>query len=57
MRKKNQIPKYHIPSPVETMRKIRDQFIKNFLIERDIEEDNRKILSVFGEKPPNLIEN
>ena len=36
------------------MRKIRDRSMKNLLTQWDIEEENRKIISVFGEKPPNL---
>ena len=32
MKKKNQIPKYHVPSPEEIIKKIRDQLMKNFLI-------------------------
>ena len=39
------------------IKEIQDQLIKNLLSERDIEEENRKILSIFGEKPPNLIGN
>ena len=35
------------------MRKIQDQSIKNFLTQWDTEEENWKILSVFGEKLPN----
>ena len=54
VRKKNQIPRYHAPSPKGTMRKIRDRSIKNLLIQWDTEEENRKILNVFGEKPPNF---
>ena len=57
MRKKNQIPKYHAPSPKGTMRKIQDQSMKNLLIQWDIEEENRKIISIFGIKTPNLVEN
>ena len=53
VRKKNQIPRYHAPSPEGTMRKIRDRSMKNLLTQWDTEEENRKILSVFGEKPPN----
>ena len=53
IKKKNQILKYHAPSPEETMKKIRDQLIKNLLIQWDTEEENRKILNVFGKKPPN----
>ena len=57
MRKKNQIPKYHILSSKEMMKKIRDQLIKNLLIQWDTKEENQKILNIFGEKPLNLIEN
>ena len=32
MRNKNQILEYYAPSPVETMRKIQNQLVKNFLI-------------------------
>ena len=53
VRKKNQIPRYHAPSPEGTMRKIRDRSMKNLLTQWDTEEENQKILSVFGEKPPN----
>ena len=53
VRKKNQISRYHAPSPKGTMRKIRDQLMKNLLTQWDTEEENQKILSVFGEKPPN----
>ena len=35
------------------MKKIRDQLMKNLLIQWDTEEENQKILSVFGEKQPN----
>ena len=35
------------------MRKIRDRSMKNLLTQWDTEEENQKILSVFGEKPPN----
>ena len=55
MKKKNQIPKYHTPSPKETMRKIQDWLIKNFLTQWNIEEENQKILNMFDKKPPNLI--
>ena len=54
VKKKNQIPKYYVPSPKEMMKKTRDQLIKNLLTQWDIKEENQKILSVFGEKPPNL---
>ena len=57
MRKKNQIPKYHVPSPEETMRKIRDRSMKNLLTQWNIEEENQKILNMFDKKPPNLVEN
>ena len=50
VRKKNQIPKYHTPSPEGTMRKIQDRLMKNLLTQWDTEEENRKLLSVFGEK-------
>ena len=50
IRKKNQIPKYHTPSPEGTMRKIRNRLIKNLLTQWDTEEKNQKILSVFGKK-------
>ena len=53
VRKKNEIPKYYAPSPKGTMKKIQDQLIKNLLTQWDIEEENQKILSVFGEKSPN----
>ena len=53
MKKKNQICEYHTPSLVGTMRKIRDQPMKNLLTHWDIEEENRKMLSVFGKKPRN----
>ena len=36
------------------MRKIQDRSMKNLLTQWDIKEENQKILSVFGEKPPNL---
>ena len=55
VRLKNQIPKYYALSLKETMRKIQDQLMKNLLTQWDVEEENRKILSVFSEKPPNLI--
>ena len=55
MKKKNQIPKYHAPSPKRTIRKIQDQLINNFLIQWDTEEENQKILSMFGEKSSNLV--
>ena len=55
--KKNQISKYHAPSPERTIRKIRDRLTKNLLTQWDTEEENQKILSVFGEKPPNLVGN
>ena len=57
VRKKNQIPKYHAPRPKRTMKKIQDQLMKNILTQWDIEEENQKILSVFSEKPPNLVAN
>ena len=53
IRKKNQIPRYHVLSPKGTIRKIQDRLMKNLLTQWDTEEENRKILSVFGEKPPN----
>ena len=53
VRKKNQIPRYHALSSKGTMKKIRDWSMKNLLTQRDIEEENRKILIVFGEKPSN----
>ena len=53
IKKKNQIPKYHAPSPEETIKKIQDQLMKNFLIYWDIEEENQKILSIFDEKLSN----
>ena len=31
--------------------------MKNLLIQWDIEAENRKILSMFDEKPPNLVKN
>ena len=31
--------------------------MKNLLIQWDTEEENQKILSIFGKKPPNLVEN
>ena len=55
MKKKNQIPKYHAPSSKKMIRKIQDQLIKNFLTQWYTEEENRKILSMFGEKLFNLI--
>ena len=39
------------------MRKIQAELMKNFLTQGDTKEENRKILSVFGEKPSNLVEN
>ena len=54
---KNQILKYYAPSPKKIMRKIQNQSIKNFLTQWDTEEENRKILNIFDEKPSNLIEN
>ena len=57
VRKKNQIPKYYASSPEETIRKIRNQLMKNLLIQWDTEEENQKILSMFGKKPPNLVRN
>ena len=54
VRKKNQILKYHVPSPEEIMKKIQDQSMKNLLTLWDIEEANQKILNVFGEKLLNL---
>ena len=54
VKKKNQIPKYHAPSPEETMRKIRDRLMKNLLIQWDTKKEIRKILSVFSKKSPNL---
>ena len=53
VRKKNQIPKYHTPSPEKTMRKIWDRLMKNLLTQWDTEEENQKILSMFGEKSSN----
>ena len=55
MKKKNQILKYYAFSLKGTMKKIRDRSIKNLLTQWNIEEENQKILSVFGEKPPNLV--
>ena len=57
IKKKNQISKYYAPSFEEIMRKIQDQLIKNLLIQWNIEEENRKILKIFGEKSSNLVEN
>ena len=57
MKKENQISKHYISSPKETMRKIQDQLMKNLLTQWDTEEENHKILSVFDEKPPNLVRN
>ena len=54
VRKKNQIPKYYAFSSEETIMKIQDGSTKNLLTQWDTEEENRKILTVFGEKPPNL---
>ena len=31
--------------------------MKNLLIQLDIQAENQKIMNVFGEKPPNLVEN
>ena len=31
--------------------------MKNLLFQQDIKKKNRKILNIFSEKPPNLIEN
>ena len=56
MKKKNQIPKYHAPSPKKTIKKIQNRLIKNLLTQWDTEEENQKILSVFGEKLFNLVE-
>ena len=53
VRKKNQIPRYHTPSPKGTIRKIQNQLIKNLLTQWDTEEENQKILSVFDEKSSN----
>ena len=39
------------------MRKIQDQLMNNLLTQWDTKEENRKILSMFGKKPPNLVEN
>ena len=39
------------------MKKIRDQLMKNLLIQWDTEEENRKILSMFGKKPSTLVGN
>ena len=36
------------------MRKIQNQLMKNFLTQWDTEEENQKILSVFGKKLPNF---
>ena len=54
MKKKNQIPKYYTPSTKGTIKKIQDQLMKNLLTQWKIEEENQKILSVFGEKLLNL---
>ena len=35
------------------MKKIQDQLMKNLLTQWDTKEENQKILSVFGKKPPN----
>ena len=53
VRKKNKIPKYHASSPKKTIKKIRDQLMKNLLTQWDTEKENQKILSVFDKKPPN----
>ena len=37
------------------MKKIQNQLMKNLLTQWDTEEENQKILSMFGEKPFNLI--
>ena len=39
------------------MKKIQDWLMKNLLTQRDIEEENQKILSEFSEKSPNLVGN
>ena len=52
--KKNQISRYHISSPAGMIKKIQDRSIKNLLTQWDIEKENQKILSVFGEKLHNL---
>ena len=57
VKKKNQIPKYHVPSPKGIIKKIWDWSIKNLLTLWDTEEENQKILNMFGEKPLNLIGN
>ena len=46
MRIKNQILKYHIWSPIEIMRKIQDQRIKNILNQWETEKENRKIYKI-----------
>ena len=50
IKKKNQISKYYTSSPKGMMRKIQDQSMKNLLIQWDTEEENQKILSMFGKK-------
>ena len=47
VKRKNQIPEYHAPSPGGTMRTIQDRLMKNLLIQWDIEEENQTIHEVW----------
>ena len=44
IKKKNQIPKYHTPCFMGTMKKIQDQLIKNLLPSRKLRKKTKKFM-------------
>ena len=52
--KKNQVFEYHTSSAKGYDKEDTRSIDKNLLIQSGTEEENQKILSVFGEKPSNL---